>query len=162
MLLFSCLGYHKLPSSTKIKQKKPILIWKKRFGWYISQLIWNESRQSAFKEEIYRSGINILGNFEIQVFKRVANVNKKKSVDYNATEILLQKADMTRILALKSNFSLFYQYQDKKSQCILFKWEYRYFVIFYLSDIRKRKFKLENIIKHDLNQRTKKATKILS
>lgn len=62
----------------------------------------------------------------------------------------------------RSNFGLFYEYEGEESHLVPLMREYRSVDIQYIRDIKKNKFKPENIMKLSTSvQRTREATKSL-
>lgn len=67
-----------------------------------------------------------------------------------------------KVEARNSNFDMFYEHKGEKSYLVLFMREYWSVDIQYICNIKKNKFKLENIIKLSTNvKRTREAVKNL-
>lgn len=59
----------------------------------------------------------------------------------------IKKPAKNQLKSRNSNFELFYKYKSKESHLVLLIYEYWLVDIQYIQDIKKNKFKLENIIK---------------
>ena len=94
--------------------------------------------------------------------KELQTLTKEKQADSNAAQIFPEEAGTAGIPAPKSNFGQFYEHQGEESHYLLFMREYRSVDIQYIRDIKKNKFKPENIMKLSTSVRqTQEATKNL-
>lgn len=63
------------------------------------------------------------------------NWDKKKLADFNAIQIISNKTENDKILASKSNLSLFHEYQSENPLHLFFNCEYHSLDIKYIQDI---------------------------